>query len=239
MIWTVPVDGTSVRVAPNRSLKAYLNREVNRVAQAKSIKLRQLPQSIVESGESVYLGRVARRRGDGTRGPELARPAPVASVADVARLELGRATATLSASTTAVGTLVVGGAEIDRKALQETAARSGFDASVGLVERAKAPGHFQTETGVSVNGIELKSAIAAGLGAELVTPGGLTAPALVRFHASPQPVVPFCPMLGQGLGPAARAGRQTARGAVAGGGSSASRPVDHLRARGDGHHQSE
>lgn len=32
MIRTVAVDGSTVRVVPNRSLKAYLTREVNRVA---------------------------------------------------------------------------------------------------------------------------------------------------------------------------------------------------------------
>jgi hypothetical protein len=49
------VDG--IKVVPNRMLKAYLATEVPRRAQARSIRLNQKPESIVESDEQVYIGR--------------------------------------------------------------------------------------------------------------------------------------------------------------------------------------
>ena len=177
MIRTLPVDGATVRVVPNRNLKAFLAREVNRVAQARSIKLRQLPQSIVESGESVYLGRVAARRGGGTRGPEQPRCEPVASLSDVARFELGQAM-----------TRGAGGESFGTPAIAERGASSGFDASVDLLARTDAPTHFETETGVSVSGAQVASALGVNIGAELLTPGGVSWTALVRLHPGPHQV---------------------------------------------------
>jgi len=189
MIRTVSIDGATARVVPNRSLKGYLTREVNRVAQAKSIKLRQLPQSIVESGESVYLGRVARRRGGGTRG--LGEPAAetVVTPSDVARFELAR-----------VSTRGVDAAAFDAPAIKGTAASSGFDASVALLGRTDAPTHFETETGVSVAGAQVASALGVDIGAELLTPGGESWTALVRLHPGPQQVGSLVLRLADGSG---------------------------------------
>jgi len=176
MIRALSVDGRIIKVVPNRSLKGFLKREVNRVAQAKSIRLRQLPQSIVESGDTCYLGRVVRRRGEATRGPTAAAE-PVISVSDVAHFELAAAS---------VGGLDA--TELGVPGVHATAARMGFDASLALVERAEAPDHFETETGVSVTGVEVKSAVGIDVGAELLTPGGPTWTGLVRLHPGPRPV---------------------------------------------------
>jgi hypothetical protein len=164
-------------VVPNRSLKGYLKREVDRAAQAKSIKLRQLPEPNIESGESCYLGRVAKRRGGGARGPEQPTPEMVVSVSDVARSELARVIPR-GDDAAALGT----------PAIQETAGRSGFDASVELVGRADAPRHFETETGVSVVGAEVAKALGVNVGAEVLTGGTHAGPALIRLHPGSQQV---------------------------------------------------
>jgi hypothetical protein len=46
-----------IQVVPNRSLHPYLVREVPKKARAKSIKLIQIPDAVVESGDMTYVGR--------------------------------------------------------------------------------------------------------------------------------------------------------------------------------------
>ncbi|WP_295432891.1 caspase family protein [uncultured Thiodictyon sp.] len=175
MIRTLSVAGKTVLVVPNRGLKAYLKREVNQLAQDKAIRLRQLPQSIVESGEACYLGRAARRRGATTRGLAAPTMPPVLSVADVARFELRRS----AENGPAAASFSI--------AMQDTPARSAFDASLAVVERADTPAHFETQTGFAVVGAEVAAAYGIGIGAEVVTPGRPGAPALVRVHPGAQP----------------------------------------------------
>ncbi len=177
MVSTLLVDGVTVRVIPNRKLESYLSREVNQVAQARSINLRQLPDSRIESDESVYLGRVAKRRGGGTGAPERPRPEAVVSLSDVARFALAQ-----------VMTRGAGAESFGTPAMAETAASSGFDASVDLLARTEAPTHFETETGVSVAGTQVASALGVNMGAELMTPGGTSWTGLVRLHPGPQSV---------------------------------------------------
>lgn len=80
------------RVVPNRNLKAYLTREVQKRAQAKSIKLNQIPDADVVSDDTAYIGKVA---------PEtVVAPPPVAdsqaTIFDVASRELARDGANIS-----------------------------------------------------------------------------------------------------------------------------------------------
>ncbi|AUB79801.1 caspase family protein [Candidatus Thiodictyon syntrophicum] len=175
MIRTLSVEGKTVRVVPNRGLKAYLRREVNQLAQDKAIRLRQLPQSIVESGEACYLGRVAPRRSAAARGLAAPPMPTVLSVTDVARFELRRS----AENGPAAASFSI--------AMQDTPARSAFDASLAVIERADAPGHFETQTGFAVVGAEVAAVHGIGVGAEVVTPGGPGAPALVRVHPGARP----------------------------------------------------
>jgi hypothetical protein len=98
----------------------------------------------------------------------------VASVSDVARFELGQVIA------------IDPGSAALTPAIRQTATSSGFDASVALVGlgETQAPDHFETKTGVSVTGVEVKSGIGVAVGAELLTRAGK--PALVRLHPGPQ-----------------------------------------------------
>lgn len=89
MVRSITVDGAVIKMVPNRHLKPFLKRVVSQVAQAKSIRLDQKPDAIIESGESYYLGQVrTSKRGAGRRASLT--PGVVASVADIARMELVR-----------------------------------------------------------------------------------------------------------------------------------------------------
>jgi hypothetical protein len=157
MVRFVTVDGAPINVVPNRNLRDFLVREVNRIAQEKSISLRQLPDSIVESEESYYIGRVRRSREGIPRRRERRDAEIVASVADIARVELDR---------------VIGG-DPGFTALNETgavaaAARSGFSDSVALVRSAEERLDAfppPIDSGVLVNGSEVRSAIGVGFDA--------------------------------------------------------------------------
>jgi hypothetical protein len=172
MIRSLTVEGARIRVVPNRSLKRYLKREVNRLAQAKSIKLRQLPRSIIESGDTCYIGRVPKRRGPPARGPQPAAE-KVFSISDVARFELADAAGETLAA--------------DAAAIRSAATQTGFDAAMRLVGQSDKPMHFETETGFSVTGAEVASAIGVNMGAELLNPGGTGQPSLVRMHPGDAP----------------------------------------------------
>lgn len=93
MVLSITVDGRLIRVVPNRRLEDFLKREVNRIAQEKSIRLKQLPEARVESNEPYYLGRVRKTGGRPTKTPAQHDTEMVASIADIARFELDRALA--------------------------------------------------------------------------------------------------------------------------------------------------
>ena len=89
MVRTVTVDGATVNMVPNRRLKPFLKRVVSQAAQAKSIKLDQKPDAILECDESYYLGQVRTSK----RGPKTTSPLTsdvAAGVADIARMEIAR-----------------------------------------------------------------------------------------------------------------------------------------------------
>jgi hypothetical protein len=54
------IDG-GVRVVPNRNLRLYLEREVQKKAAAKSIRLNQIPDAEVNSSDTTYIGRVSQQ----------------------------------------------------------------------------------------------------------------------------------------------------------------------------------
>jgi hypothetical protein len=75
------VDG--VDVVPNRSLKSYLVDDVSRRATAKSVRLQQLPDAILECGETTYIGRAVKP--DTTAPPPPRDSCPATSWAFLAR----------------------------------------------------------------------------------------------------------------------------------------------------------
>jgi len=175
MVREITEAGNTIAVVPNRRLKAYLKREVDKRAQAKSIRLRQLPRSIVEAGGDVYIGRALSRPSapsDPIRfgGPSPSQP-PTVGMSDVARMELARA-----------ANVGVSPPPWEVQAIENTADRSTFDASVRLAEQALGPGHFETEMGFSVAGAEVASVVGLGIDVELLAHGGAGDPAIIRLH---------------------------------------------------------
>jgi hypothetical protein len=75
-----------MRVVPNNQLKDYLIREVRKKAEAKSIRLRQIPDTRVLSGDSTYIGRA-------TGGPTSGIQQSESTIFDKARRELAAAMA--------------------------------------------------------------------------------------------------------------------------------------------------
>jgi hypothetical protein len=53
--------GGGVRVVPNRNLRPYLEREVQKKAAAKSIRINQIPDAEVNSSDTTYIGRVSQQ----------------------------------------------------------------------------------------------------------------------------------------------------------------------------------
>ena len=72
--FVIPEDGQ--QVVPDRNLKRYLMNDVPRRAQALSLTLRQYPDAIVTSPDTVYLGRIA---GAGTSAPASPGPGSVSN----------------------------------------------------------------------------------------------------------------------------------------------------------------
>ncbi|MCK4830064.1 caspase family protein, partial [bacterium] len=58
MIHKVKDNSETIYVVPNRKLKKYLYREVREILRKKNFSIDQLPETRVESGENVYIGRV-------------------------------------------------------------------------------------------------------------------------------------------------------------------------------------
>lgn len=131
-----------VRVVPNNQLKGYLEREVPKRAQAKSIRLNQTPDTRVMSGEKIYIGRAA------TVGSPTSDARAAPSIRDVVGLELSR----------------VGAGHLELSAPVALAELGQFSASSGYVEAknailtARAPSHFETRTGFSISGARVEAA---------------------------------------------------------------------------------
>jgi hypothetical protein len=127
------VDGVSF--IPNRRLKPYLQVEVAKRAQAKSIQLRQRPDAIIESDNNTYIGKVATT---------VARPQEPAAptLGDVARAELHRAGADIFEST----------AVMNASELTVVADRTGFNSTKDLISRTQGSLRPESRTGLSVTG---------------------------------------------------------------------------------------
>jgi hypothetical protein len=136
-----------VKVVPNRMLKDYLSREVPRRAQAKSIRLNQVPESIVESPESFYMGRVENAP-PSSATISAARPLPP-TIRNVARVELNK-----------VGSNVLGsGSSVESDAAELGRIESDFMQSRMQVEEGRGPESFETGSGINVIGTELENVV--------------------------------------------------------------------------------
>jgi caspase domain-containing protein len=140
------VDGMSF--VHNRSLRLYLEVDVRKRAESKSIRLRQRPDARVESDYDTYIGRVITV----SSGP--APPSP-ATLNDVAHLELNRAGANLSDSARVMSV----------SELSDVATRTGFDKAQQLILRTQEPRPpemfvRQLQTGLTVTGVVILGAAA-------------------------------------------------------------------------------
>lgn len=178
MVKSLSVDGSRVKVVPNRCLKAFLKREVSLAAQARSIRLNQDPQSIIESDESFYLGRVRRpKRGDVKRPPPL--PAErVASVADIARMEVN---------------LTIGGDPFFEGSpptvIRAPAQQFAYEDNVSLLRTSDrmARGRLR-HIGVSVTGARVESASAFNMRTRIAPDGLIELTPRVEFGVDGRPV---------------------------------------------------
>lgn len=127
-----------VPVVPNSRLRPYLEREVPKRAQAKSIKLHQNPDTQVVSGETTYIGRVAV-----SAPPPPPSPQPAPTIVDVAGLELARLGANV---------LDADPARAHPEVISRVAAETGFTTAKSTIVDAPGVSHFETQTGFSVSG---------------------------------------------------------------------------------------
>ncbi|MBI4220125.1 MAG: caspase family protein [Chloroflexi bacterium] len=156
----VLVEGEQIRVIPNRNLKEYLRREVPARMQELKVPVRQLPDAIVESGEDVYLGKVAPRPDSekygigGVAGLLVMPVRTTVDVGDVAQYAFARAI----------------GSRIDvpipsREAIDRVASESGFNAAVDGVRTSeeRGPDHFESTTGLKVIGTRVIEFLGLGV----------------------------------------------------------------------------
>lgn len=167
MIQEVVSGGKVLHVVPNRRLKEYLRREVPVLMSNKHLQVEQLPDAIVESGDSVYIGRAAVPKPRITMTTR-----EIIDVRDFARVALSRATGSPSGVPKSVSDMI------------EAAGQSNFDVSVELVGAAQVKGteHFETKTGFKVFGARVSEALGLTMQAKLLDGGVDTEPAYVRLH---------------------------------------------------------
>jgi len=154
MVRQVPVDSTALQVVSNRSLKEYLRREVPTALRRRKLVVGQLPDAVVESGDSVSMGRVAP---DGVTTSRRRQRGSI-DVGDVAQLALAHAMGTPADFPKSVS-----------DAVAAAAGQSGFDASVNVVNHAQrtGSGHFETMADFKVFGAGVAEVIGLNMGAEV------------------------------------------------------------------------
>ena len=129
-----------LEVILNRDLEEYLERDVNRRAQEKSIALSQRPVAEILSDK--YIGRVERQR-NGDSKPNLPPPEPtIAAVANLALEDIGFQDKVNDEWKTVW----------DPEELERSKEAEVFEESISKVLNAHPPVDFETQTGFSVNG---------------------------------------------------------------------------------------
>jgi hypothetical protein len=154
-----------ISFVPNRSLKTYLAIEVQKRAQAKSIRLRQRPDARVESDYNTYIGRVT------AASPVVAAQSPP-SLQDLANDELKKAGADLTESTKVTS----------EGELADVSDRTRFNSVRQLVVKTQELPPIEVATGLTITGTKLSAATSTSMvRTEIVDAGdGNSRPAIVR-----------------------------------------------------------
>ncbi len=134
------------KVIPNRSLKAYLGREVPQRAQAASIRLHQEPDSIIESGTATFIGRAQLSAVVDGSTPTTTNNSTVLDLASAELANIGLNT--FESTSTPVNSAVFDA--VKRK--------TGFDVKLQKILKANAPSSFETHTGFAINGANVREA---------------------------------------------------------------------------------
>lgn len=176
------IDG--VEVVPNRSLKSYLVDDVSRRAQARSVRLQQLPDAILECSDTTYIGQVVRPVKVDPNDPVLPPPPPPppqarATVGDLTADELNRA---------GLKFLSTGRRTFNEGELKQVATGTGYATARQTIIDTTAPPSFETQTGFAVHGVRIQRAVSsAGMVADVLDPGdGDRRPAIIRLNPSGQ-----------------------------------------------------
>ena len=176
------IDGADV--VPNRTLKTFLVDDVSRRAQAKSVKLQQLPDAILECSDSTYIAHVIPTT-EGTVGttqpppPPPPPPQPRATLGDVTATPLNRA---------GLGSFSTARRAFTDADLNRVATETGYGAAQRRVMTSTAPPSFETQTGFAVHGTRITRAVSSpGMRAEVLAPGdGDQQPAVIRLSPDGQ-----------------------------------------------------
>ena len=183
MIHKVKDNSETIYVVPNRKLKKYLYREVREILRKKNFSIDQLPETRVESGENVYIGRVTVKGVIIKKKPRMAslysemgptrEPTfDIVDISEVARMTLSEA----------IGRRI----DVPKPVIDElkvTADKYGFNESIELVASAegRGMGHFETGSGFKVVGTRVTDVVGINTKAELLEKGDGTEPTYVKL----------------------------------------------------------
>ncbi len=166
MVRQITEAGAPRSVIPNRNLKDYLRREVPRCLQELSLRVGQLPDAIVESGDSMYIGGVGSS------------PPPVfdnVSEEDVSITPPPAAGPSVATGAPDFDIRLTSGFQLGpqlSRAMNTPSGRTDFESSALLVKNADSAGdrgHFETKTGFKIVGAQVTEAIAVGRHAQSFT----------------------------------------------------------------------
>jgi hypothetical protein len=140
----------TIEVVPNRRLEAYLRREVPSVLSSVSVAYQQLPVIDVLSDDSAFIGQVRRPARTGTIAATASTAAPI-TVSDVARAAV-------------VAEISPEGPRARRPRFLRggsgTAASEQFSALRSTLEAPPAVTRYESQTGFTVSGADIRGAIA-------------------------------------------------------------------------------
>lgn len=134
-----------VNVVSTRMLKAYLAQEVPKRAQAKSLRLNQRPESIIESDSDAFIAKAAAIAVPAP--PDVPEPAPVATIGHLVDSEFKLAGLTQLSLRLALPTAVVAAA----------VGGPSFRSAQNIVRDVQIPDNLMVASGVAVVGADLKS----------------------------------------------------------------------------------
>jgi Caspase domain len=156
-----------VSYVPTRKLESFLESDVERRAQEKSIRLNQRPDSIIESDGTAYIGRAVKIISS--------QPTPQrqVSIRDLVNSELQSAGSGLFSPVR-----IMSSAEV-----QKITAETGFDKARDLVRQTQTTRSFETQAGFIVFGAPVGAvASSRNLEVEIFRPDSISEPGLVRVR---------------------------------------------------------